>query len=148
MWSKVKTFLSEEQTQAEDLQDHDNQQIALAALLVHAAFADDDYQAEEHDNLKKILQNRFDLDADDVDKLIDSAHHEFTDAVDLYSFVRVVNQNFDNDGRQEVVKLLWQVILADGHIDNFEDNLIRKVCHLLGVSPRDRVRMKQEAQKS
>lgn len=147
MWQKVKSFLSDQTVQPEALTDTQNLRVATAALLVHAAFADDDYSAAEHEKLRQVLQQKFGLEDSDVHNLIESAQHEFSDAVDLYGFVRVINENFDNEGRQEIVKQLWEIILADGRVDNYEDSLIRKVCSLLGVSPRDKVRMRNEAMK-
>jgi len=38
---------------------------------------------------------------------------------------------------------LWEVVLADGIVDEFETNLVWRVAELIGVSTRDRVTLRK-----
>ncbi len=42
--------------------------------------------------------------------------------------------------------MLWELVYADGEVNEFEDNVVWRVSELLGVSPRDRIRMRQEVE--
>ena len=39
--------------------------------------------------------------------------------------------------RLKVIEILWKIVYSDGTSDNYESNLIRRVCGLLYVSDRD-----------
>ena len=65
------------------------------------------------------------------------------DAVDLYRFTSVLCRELDQDGRKRVVEMLWEVVLADGVVDEFETNLVWRVAELIGVSTRDRVTLRK-----
>jgi uncharacterized tellurite resistance protein B-like protein len=75
----------------------------------------------------------------------DSADRE-RDAVDLYRFTSVLCRELDQDGRKRVVEMLWEVVLADGQVDEFESNLVWRVAELIGVSTRDRVTLRKQVE--
>ena len=134
MWSHIKQVLSYKTV--EEYQDISVEEwhIATAALMVHAACVDDDFSQDEKQRLQDVLSEKFSLDQEDVALLIKEAYNRQQQTIDLHEFTRVIAREFDQVGRQNMIKLLWEIILADGVIDNFEDNLIRKVGSLLGVS--------------
>jgi uncharacterized tellurite resistance protein B-like protein len=39
--------------------------------------------------------------------------------------------------------MLWEVVMADGVVDEFESNLVWRAAELLGVSTRDRVLLRK-----
>ena len=67
------------------------------------------------------------------------AEHE---AVYLYNFTSDLNRALDDDGRRRIVEMLWEVIYADGRLNEFEDNLVWRVADLLHVSSRDRIEIR------
>ena len=40
--------------------------------------------------------------------------------------------------------MLWEVVMADGVVHEFESNLVWRTAELLGVSTRDRVILRQQ----
>ena len=123
-----------------------DQRIALAALLVHASRIDGGRAAEETRRLKALLRTRFSLDEDEVAPLIADAAERDREAVDLYGFTSVLARELDQAGRCEVVRMLWEIVLADGVLDDYEDNLVWRVAELLGVSTRDRVVLRKQVE--
>jgi uncharacterized tellurite resistance protein B-like protein len=121
----------------------DELQLAAAALLVHAAVIDGNTADDELKKLKDLLQERFALSESDADRLIEEGKSRERDAVDLYRFTSVLCRELDQDGRKRIVEMLWEIVMADGELHEFEDNLVWRVAELLGVSARDRITLKK-----
>jgi uncharacterized tellurite resistance protein B-like protein len=117
--------------------------LAAAALLVHASTIDGEVDATERRKLKTLLQVRFDLDGNEVHKLLDEAGLREVESVDLYRFTSVLCRELDQDGRRRIVEMLWEVAMADGVVHEFEANLVWRAAELLGVSTRDRVALRK-----
>lgn len=118
--------------------------LAAAALLVHAAVIDGRFDGDERRKLKAVLQTRFDdLDSVEVRRLVGEAEAEERESVDIYGFTSVLCRQLDQDGRKRIIEMLWEVVMADGVVDEFEDNLVWRTAELLGVSTRDRVLLRK-----
>jgi uncharacterized tellurite resistance protein B-like protein len=65
------------------------------------------------------------------------------EAVDLYSFTSLLNRSLDEDGRRRMVEMMWQIVFADGRMNEFEDNIVWRASDLLGVSARERVELRR-----
>jgi len=122
---------------------HDELQVATAALLFHAAAIDGEVAEAERRTLIDLLASRFQLSAAEAAELVGEAEAEEAEAVDIYRFTRVLQQSLDQDGRKEIVRLMWEVVAADGVIDEFESNLVWRAAELIGVATRDRVELRQ-----
>jgi uncharacterized tellurite resistance protein B-like protein len=117
--------------------------VAAAALLVHAATIDGEMSASESDKLRAVLKRSFALDDGATTALIDVATAAEHEAVDLYHFTSSLNRSLDDEGRQRIVEMMWEIIYADGCLNEFEDNLVWRAADLLNVSSRDRVEIRQ-----
>lgn len=126
----------------------DDYRIAAAALLVHMAAADGHVDPQEQTRLRKIVEERFELDPAAASRLIRTAEESEREAVDLYQFTSILKRALDEQGRLAVVELLWDMAFADGSADELEENIIWRIAELLGVSTRDRVILKQRARGS
>lgn len=120
--------------------------LATAALLVYVSRADGDFSAEERTQLLACMKDHFGLADADAEQILDDAEAQQQEATCLYRFTKAITDELDQTGRQDVVRLLWRVALADNHIDNFEANVLAKVSGLLGVPARDRVTLKHEVE--
>jgi uncharacterized tellurite resistance protein B-like protein len=97
----------------------------------------------ERRKLKALLQERFDLGGDEIRPLLEEADAREHESVDLYRFTSVLCRELDQDGRKRIVEMLWEVVMADGVLHEFETNLVWRTAELLGVSTRDRVTLRQ-----
>jgi len=120
-------------------------QLAAAALLVHLASVDGEFDDKERARLQSIVETRFGLDKAQARELIAHAAESERDSVDLFRFTSVLKRMLDEDGRRQVVAMLWDMAYADGTIHEFEENVVWRVAELLGVSSRERVNLKQDA---
>ena len=120
--------------------------VAAAALMVHLVSVDGVIETAEQDRLKEVLKSRFSLSDKETSELIAIANQRDKEAVDLYSFTSVLKRELDEEGRIEIIEMMWKLVFADGEIHEFEDNLVWRVAELLGVSRRDRIRMRQSVE--
>ena len=112
-------------------------EIAAAALLVEAALMDGQFDDDERTVVLNLLETHFDLSAEDAMELLSTAEATIDKSHEIYSFARTVKDDFDYDQRVELIEMLWKVVLADGVIDDYESNLIRRLSGLLYISDRD-----------
>jgi uncharacterized tellurite resistance protein B-like protein len=117
--------------------------LAAAALLIHAATIDGAVDAVERDRLHDVLKRHFVLDDAATAELIEIGTLAEQEAVDLYHFTSLINRSLDEAGRLGIVEMMWEIVLADGRVTEFEDNLMWRAADLLGVSSRDRIALRQ-----
>ena len=130
------------QANAKDLREEELR-LAAAALLVHATAIDGEVAPEERRKLRALLQTHFGLGDDETRRLIREAEVREHDAVDLYRFTSVLCAQLDQEGRKQIIEMLWEIAMADRVVHEFESNLVWRVAELLGVSARDRVLMRK-----
>lgn len=145
LWTKFKELVDRvtgEDQLARNLREEELR-LAAAALLVRASVIDGKIDASERRKLKRLLQERFELEGEEVRSLLVEAVVREHESVDLYRFTSVLCRELDQDGRKRIVEMLWEVVMADGVVHEFESNLVWRAAELLGVSTRDRVILKQ-----
>ena len=141
LWTKLKDLVEGVESDASRVKDLRGEELRVAAgaLLINAGSIDGRFDPGEKRKVKDLLQRRFDLEPKELKQLFDEASAEERDAVDLYGFTSVLCRELDQDGRKRIVEMLWEVVMADGVVDEFEANLVWRVAELIGVSTRDRV---------
>ncbi len=117
--------------------------LAVAALLVHLAAVDGSFSAKERNAVRSALIEHYGLDGADVDNLIAHAQRADAEAVDFYKFTSSLS-NLDGQERVEIVRLMWQVVFADGRNHEMEDNMVWRIAELIGVSARDRTVLRNQ----
>ena len=108
--------------------------LALAALLVRVAKTDGLYAAEEVERIEKILMTRYGLTAYEVSDLRAQAEELELLAPDTVRFTRALKDAVPIEDRVGIIEALWSVALADGQRDAGEDQLLRLLSNLLGVT--------------
>lgn len=122
--------------QAEPLQD-DDARLAMTALLVRLARADNEYAAAEIHRITQVIMARYELAEPEAIALRATAETLEQEAPDTVRFTRAIKDRVAYEDRIAVVEALWQVALADGNRDAEEDALLRLVISLLGVTDVD-----------
>ena len=120
-------------------------QLALAALLVRVAKTDGLYAAEEVERIEKILRNRYELDAFAAAALRGHAEDLESQAPDTVRFTRALKAAVPLEDRAGLVEALWSVALADGERDASEDQQMRLLANLLGVTDVESAQARQKA---
>jgi len=108
-------------------------QLACAALMIEVLYADYSVDQSEIDTLCETLQDNFDLNKDEANKLIQLAEEERAGATDYYQFTSLINEFYTQQQKRELVTRLWQMAYADHTIHKFEEHLVRRLADLLHV---------------
>ncbi|KAB7738728.1 TerB family tellurite resistance protein [Parvibaculum sedimenti] len=135
MLDRIKAFL----TGAEPHQGRrfHNLEVAVAALLVRAATTDADFAGAERDAIRRIIAESFQLSPWDVDRLIAEAEAEEAKTMDLFRWTQAIKRDYDEQERIALIEKMWEVVYADGVLDDFEANLLRRVAGLIYVPDRE-----------
>tara|TARA_B100000676_G_scaffold153454_1_gene151454 strand:+ start:1809 stop:2282 length:474 start_codon:yes stop_codon:yes gene_type:complete len=110
---------------------------AAAGLLVEAALLDGNYLDEEKQRIEILLRERFELEQSATSKLMAAAEEAAADRVELHTITKTVRNHFSEEERVKMIEMLWEVVYADGDLDDFEANMMRSVTGLLYVSDRE-----------
>ena len=110
---------------------------ATAAILIETAVMDGDFDVDERATIRRLLIERFGINEGDVDTLIDETEEAVADAVELFSFTRVLTSDYDHGDRVKMIEMMWAVAFADGNVHDYEANLIRRATGLLHLSDRE-----------
>jgi uncharacterized tellurite resistance protein B-like protein len=119
-------------------------QIAISSLMIQTAIYDGAFDEVEKNKILALIKNYFQLDGHQMNTLFKTAMEVSDNANDLQQFTRVLNDNLTEDEKLDIIRMLWTIIIADGHIDDYENALIRKISGLLYIQDKDVGHIKKE----
>jgi uncharacterized tellurite resistance protein B-like protein len=119
--------------------------MALTAIMLRVAHSDHFQTVEEVERIDRVLMSHYDMDAFEAQSLRLEAEKVEAAAPDTVRFTRALKERVPMEERIGLMVALWEVALADGDRDAHEDQLIRQVAALLGVSDVDSARARQMA---
>lgn len=108
-----------------------DRQQAACALLVAAARADGVFAADEARTVALLVAEHFDLSPEDTAALVAAAAGE--ERLDLYPVTRWLVANTSRAEREDVLELMWRVVMGDGRLEAREDALMHRVGKLLQI---------------
>lgn len=112
-------------------------EIAIAALMVRVARADNLYDQAERTCIDLVMARRSGLDMAEAAARRSAAEMIEAEAPDTVRFTRMIKERISLEDRTDVIAALWQVVYADGQRSPHEETVVRLVSGLLGVSDRD-----------
>jgi len=119
--------------------------MAAAVLLAYAAQVDGTLDAHENAVLKRIAGPAFGLSDEEAEGLMELAKNNAENANDLFQWTNIINSQFEYEHKLHLIQLLWQVVDADGIVDDYEANLLRRISGLIHVSDKDSAHARQAA---
>lgn len=135
----IKKFFGEKSSNKEN-QDELNSSVieeAVVVLLLRAANIDGKKDEQEIEAIKRLIIQQFNYDEEKADILIASASEKEESSADLFEWSKIINDHYDLDSKKIVFSMMCEIICADGLIDPFESNLIRRLSGLLYISDKD-----------
>ena len=108
--------------------------IGISALLVHAAKIDEIYSDHEKELVKNFIKSY--LEDDDINETLKKAEEIENNSNQLLSFTNIIKQN-PMDIKKDIVEHLWKVIISDNTVDQYESNLMRRICGLIYFSDKE-----------
>ncbi|MDT8856614.1 TerB family tellurite resistance protein [Paracoccaceae bacterium Fryx2] len=121
--------------------------LALAALLVRLARSDGAYSGVEAARIDRVLAERHGLTAADARSLRADAEALEAEAPDTVRFTKALKDAVALEDRTGLLEALWSVALADGERDDHEDQLVRLVAKLLGLTDQDSALARQRVER-
>lgn len=144
MFNTLKRFFDSKQS------DVDTQPLTLnracAALMVEAAAADGHIEEAEKALLHKHLCQSFAMSESEADELMTHVIEQSDHTTHLLRFTRTIKEEMAHDARLELMEQLWTVVLADGHVDPYEDQLLRRIAGLIYVTDQERGKARKRAE--
>lgn len=119
-------------------------EVAIAALLVRVARADDRYEQGERQRIDMVLARRRGLTLDEAAERRAAAEMIEAEAPDTVRFTRLVKDRIPLEDRTGVIGAMWEIAYADKRRDMDEEATIRLVSGLLGVPDRDSALIRQK----
>ncbi len=110
--------------------------LAVAALLVEAARADETYAEEEKTIIDAALGEKFSLTPEAARDLRSRAEAAQAEAFDLHQFTKQA-KTMPHGEKIALIETLWRVVLSDAERDQYEDALIRRICGLIYIDDRE-----------
>ena len=117
----------------------------LCGLMIEAAYTDGQIDKSELEKIKLSLINTFDENPNDVDSVIKDAIINKDNSKSLHYYTSFINKNFTDQKKLLLIEALWEIVLSDGEIHDFESNLIRRLAGLLYISDVNSGNAKQKA---
>ena len=106
----------------------------LSGLMIEAANTDGEITQDELNKISQSLINVFKEDPKIVEESLGKAYENKDDWKSLHYYTSKLNKSYTNEQKIQLIEVLWEIILADHEIHDFETNLIRRLAGLLYVS--------------
>ncbi len=108
--------------------------IGISALLVHAANIDDNYSTHEKMLVKDFIKSY--LKNEDENEILRKAEEIENNSNQLLNYTNIIKKN-PLEIKKDIIKNLWKVIISDNSIDQYESNLMRRICGLIYFSDKE-----------
>ena len=102
--------------------------VGISALLVHAANIDENYSEHEKNLVKNFIKSY--IKDDDADQILKKAEEIENNSNQLLNYTNIIKKN-SMDIKKDIIEHLWKVIISDNSIDQYESNLMRRICGLI-----------------
>ena len=110
--------------------------ILIISLLIHAAKIDENYSEPEKKIIIKAIMELNKVGLDEAEKLLKVAEKKEEESNQIVEFTKEVKK-YSMEFRLKVIEIIWKIVYSDGTTDNYETNLVRRICGLLYISDKD-----------
>ena len=108
--------------------------IGISALLVHAANIDEIYSDHEKDLIKSFIKSY--LENENVNEILKKAEEIENNSNQLLNYTNIIKEN-SIEVKKDIIEHLWKVIISDNTVDQYESNLMRRICGLIYFSDKE-----------
>ena len=113
-----------------------NNNILVIALLIHAAKIDENYTEIEKKIIIKAIIQLYNTNFNESEKLLKLAEKKEEESNQIVEFTREIKK-YPIEFRLKIIEIIWKIVYSDDTSDNYESNLIRRICGLLYISDKD-----------
>jgi len=102
--------------------------IGISALLVHAAKIDEIYSDHEKDLIKNFIKSY--LKSVNLDEVLKKAEEIENNSNQLLNYTNIIKEN-SIEIKKDIIEHLWKILISDNTVDQYESNLMRRICGLI-----------------
>ena len=113
-----------------------NKNVLIIALLIHAAKIDENYTENEKKIIKKVIMDLNEISSNRADELLKLAEKKEEESNQIIEFTKEIKK-YPMEFKLKIVEIIWKIVYSDGTSDDYESNLIRRICGLLYISDKD-----------
>ena len=125
--------------------DTNEESINIACLLIHAAKIDENYTDEEKKIVRRSVADLFNISSEEAEKLVADAEKKEQESNQIVEFTKEIKK-YSMESRLKIIEVIWKIVYSDGTSDDYESNLIRRICGLLYISDKDNGIIKSKVQ--
>ena len=115
--------------------------IGISALLVHAANIDEIYSDNEKKLVKDFIKSY--LKNEDANEVLKKAENVEKNSNQLLNYTNIIKKN-NLEIKKDIIEHLWKVIISDNSIDQYESNLMRRICGLIYFPDKESAEIKMK----
>ena len=119
--------------------------VGITALLIHAAKIDEIYSDGE-----KIINNFLKNNTSDetlLKKIMSEALELESNSNQLLSYTKIIKDG-SKEMKSEIIEQLWKILISDKNVDQYESNLMRRICGLIYFSDKESGEIKMRLSKN
>ncbi len=120
--------------------------VLISSLMIECAKSDDSFDKGEHELIKKIITQKLHLTNEEAEDCFNESSKISSDSVEIYSLTKDIRENFSKDEILIIFEYLWQIILVDKKIDDYEASMMTKLTGLFHLTGRENAQAKQNAE--
>jgi uncharacterized tellurite resistance protein B-like protein len=136
----LKKFLKKKENESPN-----NKNVLIIALLIHAAKIDENYTENEKKIIKKVIMDLNEISSNQADELLKLAEKKEGESNQIIEFTKEIKK-YSMEFKLKIVEIIWKIVYSDGTSDDYESNLIRRICGLLYISDKDNGIIKAKVQ--
>ena len=118
----------------------------IAALLIHAAKIDEIYSDHEKEIINNFIKNNSN-EISSVQRVISEAERLEANSNQLLSFTKIIKES-PLEMKKNVIEQLWKILISDNTVDQYESNLMRRICGLIYFSDKESGEIKMRLKKN
>ena len=130
----LKNFFEDNNKQKKD--DTNDLEI-LCGLMIEAANSDGKIDNIEIEKINNSLISTFKEDEKQVQSVLEMAVKNKNNSKSLFFYTSKINKNYSYEKKLLLIEILWEVVLSDGQIHDYETSIIRRLAGLLYISDVD-----------
>ena len=132
MLQSLKNIFASDQDESDKTQNKELD--LLSGLMIEAANTDGKVTQDELNKISSSLINVFKEDPIAVEVSLTKAFENKDNSRSLFYYTSKLNKSYTDEKKIKLIEVLWEVILSDNEIHDFETNLIRRLAGLLYIS--------------
>lgn len=118
--------------------------INIIALLIEASQIDGTIDNLESEKIVDMISKYFEIKIEKTKEYYNNALLIQKDNVSFHNFTSKIHKNYDYEKKLDIIEMLWEVVLVDKIVHDFESNLMRRIAGLLHIKDLDNGRIRKK----